>query len=180
MNRGLTLGLSLLGVAISVVGFYVSNARDFPVVQGLVAPDYVNAKAGISALQHNEELTPLSLGFEPLAKIIVARVSAMNPTIPTSEIVVERINAGGGGMAFGMGTSQPTVKLQVQLRMAEKVWEWDLLELKQEVERTWKSRSLIWATWLFWIGVVQTTWPLVVGAFVGNGSKSRQLREPRN
>ncbi len=179
MTKQLSLGLSLLGVLLSIVGFYVSNAPEFPLVQALVAPEHVSARAGINALKQNEELTPSSVGFLPLSEIIVTRVSKLNPAIPTHELVVERIKAGGGGIAMGQGTSRTIVGLRVHMSRVEKPWEWDLLELEQAVEREWDSRSLAWATWLFWIGIAQATWPQVVGTLFDR-STSTIASEPSN
>ena len=61
-------------------------------------------------------------------------------------------------------------------RGREQVIEWDLLELTEAVDQNWRSRNLSWATWLFWIGVVQTGWPLLLQTRVKNNDPARTSR----
>ena len=53
MSTKTTVRLSLFGVILTIAGFYVSNASSFPLVQQILAPSYVRAKAAVERLQRD-------------------------------------------------------------------------------------------------------------------------------
>ncbi|MCH7539603.1 MAG: hypothetical protein IH999_04275 [Proteobacteria bacterium] len=162
MSAKSKLYLSLLGVFLSIVGFYVSNASSFPLVQQILAPSYVRAKAGIARIQREGAIQWGHPEFPALAEIVETKLAEQNKNIPRSAIVLERLEATGGGITFGRTTSRQVVGLKVILRGQQQPVQWDLLKLTDVVEGIWSSRSLSWATWVFWIGVAQTVWPLFI------------------
>jgi hypothetical protein len=162
MSQRAKLVLSLFGVALSVVGFYVSNASAFPWIRRIIAPSYVNAKAALDSIRRDGAISAGALGFVALAEIVESRIAEQNRQVARSGIVLERLEAVGGGIAFGQSTSRQVVGLKMFLRGQKEALQWDLLELATAVEAMWEGRSLSWAMWLFWIGVAQTIWPLFV------------------
>ncbi len=152
--------LSLLGILLSIAGFYVDKAPSFPSVQRLIAPSYVSARQGIASLQKRSSLQIGEPGFAALANYVENRIAAQNGRVPRARIKLERLEAAGGGIEFGDATSKQTVRLNMFLRGQAKPLEWDLLELSDTVETAWKERSLTWASWLFWVGILQAAWPL--------------------
>lgn len=141
--------LSLLGVLVSIAGFYVSNASAFPVLQRLLAPSYGRAKRAIERIQKDGSLQVGHPDFPGLAAIAESRIASKNPNVPRSAIVLERLEATGGGIAFGAAASRQVVGLKMTLRGQPEPLKWDLLELAEVVEDTWRSQSLRWAAWLF-------------------------------
>jgi hypothetical protein len=151
-------------VALSVIGFYVSNATSYPWIQNLLAPSYVKAKAAIEEVKKAGSIQRGQAHFEALAGVVEDRIAQQNPTVSRSAIVLERLEATGGGIAMGPAVSRQTVGLKMTFRGQQQPLQWDLLELGDVVEEGWKGRSLTWATILFWAGVVQTVWPLFLEA----------------
>jgi len=162
MREKQKLYLSLLGVILSIAGFYVSNASSFPIVQRLIAPSYVMAKRAIEHIQKEGSTQADQPEFPALARIVEDKIAEQNKQVPRSVIVIERLEATGGGISFGAAASKPVVGLKMFLRGQQQPLQWDLLELTEVVEETWRTRSLSWASWLFWIGIVQTVWPLII------------------
>jgi hypothetical protein len=156
--------LSLAGVLISIAGFYASNASSFPFVQRLLSPSYFNAMQGLKTIQKEKVIKKGEPGFSALANICEARIAALNPQVPRSDIVLEKLEAKGGGMGLGVSHSKPFVDLEMTFHGQPQPLKWDLLKLTAAVERLWKEVNLSWALWLFWIGVVQTVWPLLLEA----------------
>ncbi|MEO8682955.1 MAG: hypothetical protein ABI665_28165 [Vicinamibacterales bacterium] len=152
--------LSLLGVVLSIVAFCVSNASSLPFLQSLLSPSYVSAKRAIERIQRDGVLQSGQPDFAALSEVVEARIAAQNPLAPRSAIVLERLEATGGGIAFGAAASKQVVGLKVTLRGQAQPLQWDLLELAEVVEETWTSKSFRWAAWLFALGIVQTVWPL--------------------
>jgi hypothetical protein len=156
--------LSLAGILISIVGFYASNASSFPFIQRLFSPSYFNAKQGIETIKKSKILKNGEPGFSALADIIEALISAQNPQAPRSAIVLEKLEAKGGGIAFGVTDSRQIVNLEMILRGQAQPLHWDLVQLTEAVEQQWKEKTLSWALCLFWLGVLQTVWPLLLEA----------------
>lgn len=152
--------LSVLGVVLTIVGFYVSNASSFPLIQQLIAPSYASAKRGIEHIQKDGFLQVGQPEFPALAEIVESRIAAQNKQVPRSAIVLERLETTGGGIALGPAASRQVVGLKMSLRGQQQPLQWDLLELAGVVEETWMAKSLWWALWMFWLGVVLTVWPL--------------------
>jgi len=152
--------LSLFGVLLSVMGFYVGKASSFPFLQGLLAPSYSSAKRAIEHIQKERSLQAGQPDFAALADIVESRIASQNPHVSRSAIVLEKLEATGGGMAFGAAASRQIVGLKMTLHGQSQPLQWDLLELADVIEHSWATRSLRWAQWLFWIGVLQTLWPL--------------------
>ncbi|MBI2866913.1 MAG: hypothetical protein HYX97_01100 [Chloroflexi bacterium] len=151
-----------MGAFLSIAGFYVSNASSFPVVQRLMAPSYVAAKKAIARIQQEGSIRAGQPGFSALAEIVENKVAEKNKHVPRSVIVLEKLEAEGGGIRFGVTTSRPFVRLKMIFRNQQQPVQGDLLDLAEAVEESWKSRSLSWAAWVFWIGIVQTVWPLLI------------------
>jgi hypothetical protein len=149
-------------VLLSILGFYIGNASSYPRVQRVLAPSYVQAKAAIESLKRDGFLSPNQAGFQALAILVEGRIADQNKSVPRPAIVLDRLETTGGGIAFGPATSRQTVGLRMNLRGQAEPLQWDLLELSEAVEESWKARSLTWATWLFWSGIVQTVWPLLM------------------
>jgi len=160
MSTKTKVRLSLFGVILSIAGFYVSKASSFPLVQQVLAPSYVRAKAGVERIQREGSIQRGQPEFPPLAEIVETKIAEQNKSVPRSGIVLERLEATGGGIAGGAASSRLVVGLKVFLRGQEQALQWDLLELAEAVDENWRSRNLSWAIWLFWIGVVQMVWPL--------------------
>lgn len=159
MTEKLKHSLSLFGVVLSIVGFYVSNASSFPVLQRLLSPSYAAAKEGVDLIRRSGSLQAVQPGFAALARLVEEKIALQNPQAPREGIVLERLEATGGGIAFGAAVSKQVVGLKMKLRGQDQPLQWDLVELSDAVEETWKTKSLRWAQWLFWGGVVQTVWP---------------------
>jgi hypothetical protein len=82
--------LSLAGVAITVLAFYVSNAASYPLVQRLIAPSYARARVAIDQIKRKESTQAGQPGFDALAGIVERRIADQNPQIPREAIVLER------------------------------------------------------------------------------------------
>jgi hypothetical protein len=156
------LYLSLAGVAITVLAFYVSNASSYPLVQRTIAPSSARARVAIDQIKRKESIQAGQPGFDALAGIIESRIADQNPQIPRSAIVLERLETTGGGITFGATSSRSVVGLKMFLRGQPQPLDWDLLELSDAVEDMWRARSLSWSVWLLWAGVIQTVWPMFV------------------
>lgn len=154
--------LSLCGVLLSIAGFYLANAASFPLLQGIVAPQYVNAKGAIERLQQEGVLQVGEPGFDVLAGLISEEVASQNPGVDASQIVLERLEVAGGGITFGRASSRNVIRLNMHFRGQPEPLRWDLLQLAAVVEQLWTTRSLRWALFVFWLGVVQTVWPLLL------------------
>lgn len=168
--------LSVAGIAISVIGFYVEKAGHFPLIQGIIAPSYVAGKAALEKLRRDGALSPNDEGFPAVAALVQDWIAPQNPFVPRNMIVVDRLSTSGGGMAFGQSTSTQIVGLQVYFQGQSEPVQWDLLQLEAELDSRWSTTGLRWAVWLFWLGVLQAVWPLFVPS---TGSESGSAEETR-
>lgn len=172
MSQRAKRGLSLLGVALSIIGFYVRNASAFPFVQRLIAPSYASSKVAFDILRRDGSISSSAPGFEALAELVEDRISEQNRQVARSAIILDRLEAVGGGIAFGRSTSRQVVALKMFLHGQKEPLQWDLLELGSVIDDMWEERSLTWAVWLFWIGVVQTVWPFFVETSVNKAHRA--------
>lgn len=165
----------MAGVVLSVVGFYVRNAASYPAVQAIIAPSYAQSVAGIERIRREGSITSAAPEFPALAEVVEERIASQNPAVPRAAITLDRLEAGGGGLVFGRASSRQIVNLKMLFRGQQKPVEWDLFQLEAAVEARWAQRSLTWAVWLFWLGVVQTIWPNLVPS---RGTKTGPMSPP--
>ncbi|MFQ5709411.1 MAG: hypothetical protein ACE5HO_18285 [bacterium] len=126
--------LSLLGVVLSIAGFYSSNASSFLFVQKIMAPSYVAAKMAIEHIQKQGSIQAGQPEFAALARIVEERIAEQNKQVPRSAIVLERLEATGGGISFGAAASKPIVGLKMVLRGQQQPLQGDLLELQMQLK----------------------------------------------
>lgn len=166
--------LSVAGIVVSVLGFYIEKARHFPLIQGLIAPSYVDAKVALEKLRLTGTLSSTDEGFSAIEDLVRDWIAPQNPLVPRDKIVVVRLQTSGGGISFGQSTSTQIVNLQVFFQGQKEPVSWDLLKLEAELESRWLATGLSWAVWLFWLGIVQAVWPLFVPS---GGSEPKRAKE---
>lgn len=162
MDENTKRWLSVIGLVMSIVGFYVKNAGSFPMIQGFIAPTYVDGKSAVERIRREGSISNEVPEFVALARVVEDWVAARNPLVPRDKIVLQRLEAGGGGIAFGRASSTQTVNLKAYFQGQAEPVSWDLLRLEAELESRWTSASLSWAVWLFWLGVFQSVWPMFI------------------
>jgi len=153
-------GLSVFGVFISILGFYIKNTATYPFVLALVAPSYVDARAALTQIHRTGSIGRDRPEFQALATIAEDLIAPQNPSTPRPAIILDWLVAQGGGIAFGTSSSKQFVNLKMFFRGQPEPVQGDLIALEAAVEASWNERSTAWAGWLFWIGIAQTIWPM--------------------
>jgi hypothetical protein len=164
-------------VILSILGFHVDKAQMFPLVERLVYPTYSTAKDGAQHLERQGVLGPDAPEFWAVADVVRDRVAAQNPLMPVNEIVLEKLETTGGGIAFGPSSTRQTVGMKMTFRGQAQPLQWDLVELREVLEEMWRRRSGKLALVLFWGGVIVTVWPLL--SELARSTKAKAV-EPSN
>ena len=162
MNSNLKRLVSLIGMVLSVLGFYVKSAASFPAIQAIMAPQYVAAKRAIERLEQTNEIEEGQPDFWSLASLIEDQGPARYPAIPPSGVRLERMTAAGGGVSLTSTGSSPYGMVMLDFHERLRSVQADLYWVKGRVEALWDARSLSWSLGLFWVGIVLTATPTVM------------------
>jgi hypothetical protein len=152
--------LTIIGVLLTLAGFYLRNAPSFPSLQRVVAPSYARAQRALKEFGANGSLRTGQPGFDVLAAIFEDMIAAQNPRIPRDAIVLERIQAIGGGIEFGATVTRPVVRANFYFEGQSQPTVGNMLDVQPQVDVMWETRSLWLSSILLWSGILVSLTPV--------------------
>jgi hypothetical protein len=144
--------LTFIGIILSVSGFYVGKAPSFPFVQRLIDSEYISENKAVATLRQNLVLTAQDEGFQSVAKIAEDWIAGMNPKIPRSSFVLERVEVVTSGISLEMSEAKPYTQIRLKFHDVQPV-DTVLDKITSDIESRWQSRTLWLSAVLFWVGV---------------------------
>jgi hypothetical protein len=148
-------GLSVLGVVVTISGFYASKAPSLPRVLGVLAPGYAGALRGLATLERSRSLSPSDDGFSGLASAVAQQlVSSSGDPAPASKIT--RFEVGTAMIALSETHAGEHVPFRIFVVGQAKPVEADFGLVRDYVNQRGQGDLLIWSQVFFWIGIAIT------------------------
>jgi len=95
-----------IGFVIMSLGFYVRNAEFYPSLMNRITPETVRAEAAIKKIKSGEKIVPGEEGFQTLADVYLASLSASNNNRPIPpDVKVDSFQRGASMESFGQPIS---------------------------------------------------------------------------
>jgi hypothetical protein len=167
--------LTLAGLLLETLGFLTSNADELPLVERLIARDYVDGRAALERLAAGQALEPGEQGFTVVERIVMGHLREVPQNDPNvvENAELRRLSYSMGHQVIGVG--QQKSFLGARLRVGDKTATLEDLDdqvVKDGVEALKERISFGWAPLLFVAGGAMQ----VVGLLLDMRDKGRTER----
>ena len=145
--------VTILGIGLTICGFYMSRARSFPTIERLVAPRYVASKEAIRILEEKGTLSTGDPGFSALEPLVLEQAAKNNPRVVLLSASVTRMELRFRGESRGrIVTENAPTKVFLSNELESQYI--DLVPIEKELEESANNRFLVWSQRILWVGVV--------------------------
>jgi len=146
--------LSIAGIILTVLGWFISHGEDINWVKRLLAPQYtVVIEAYESMIKNKSYIEEGDPGFQQIATILSEKLSG------SGDLTISKIHILDHAFSFksydtGM-KSVPTITIEITVRDGRKTQTSELEDLRPELEKRYLKKSIFNAgAWIFWVGIL--------------------------
>jgi hypothetical protein len=171
--------LGVVGILLSIVGFYADKARSFPTIERILAPDCAAEQGAIAFLIAHRSIDATDPNFAALATLVETKIAAANATVPRARINLEGVKVVGSALVFSTAAPTPTPSAQIELRFIGANPVQDTLNTYQKAaDDLCESSNLGWSTRAFWIGAALMLVSILTALFSDWHADQRQRHPP--
>ena len=151
--RRITIFLFLLGLLFEFAAFCGDQAKDIPPILRFIAPDYVNATAGIGILSTKKLLKAGDLGFKELSSAFLNKLMELNDPEEVSKVSVQVFKRGTARLGFSVDRAREVIPIQVEVSNGQTL-EWSLESATEEVAKLEKQNLFRYSLVVFFTGAL--------------------------
>ena len=146
--------LGIIGIILTVIGWFISHGEDINWVKSLLAPQYTTAiKTYENMIKNKSFIEKGDPGFRQIATILSEKLSG------SGDLTISKIHI--LGHAFSVKSydtsmkSVPTITIEITVSDGRKAKTSELDDLRPEIEKRYLKKSIFKAgAWFFWPGIL--------------------------
>lgn len=146
--------LFYLGLGVVAAGFLLDKAETLPLALRLVAPSYVRASEGLTALQIKGSLSPGETGFIELESVFRREAEAKGVGEQLSSQPVLKFTRKTVTISFSDARAGEVIPVEIAL--ASNKVDWDLSALRGRAEELKRTTLVRFSTLIFALGIAVT------------------------
>ena len=159
--------LGIVGLILTVIGWFISNGEDINWVKRLLAPQYTVAiEAYESMIKNKSSIEEGDPGFQQIATILSEKL------LGSGDLTISKIHILGHALSVKsydtVMNSVPTITIEITIKDGRKTQTSGIDDLRPELEKRYFKKPIFQAgAWIFWFGILV----VVVSLFVEQKTK---------
>lgn len=165
--KAVVAALGVIGIGLSIVGFYADKGESFPRVERILAPNCAAEQSAIAFLIAHKSIDATNPDFAALASLIEPKIATANPSIPRGRIKLEGVKVTTAALVFGGVAPTLTSNVEMQFLGDPKPVQGTLMPYQKAADDLCERSNLEWSVWPFWIGVALALLATLAALFSG-------------